>query len=88
MDLNAIEALIRNPPSASLDSERLLALVAYARELELKLQAAVVMKVGAPKGESFAAPIILGPPEPEPLPMLDEKPTPPASPAAAKRKAK
>lgn len=77
MDLDRVERLIRNPSSASVSTELLLELVAHARELEARLASPAVV----------VAPISL-PPEPvTPVVVIDDRPTPPASPAA-KRKAK
>lgn len=70
-ELEAAEALFRNPPSASIDRELALRVLAYARELKRHV---IVAHEDSPS--------VLVPP----APVSEAAPTPPATPAA-KRKA-
>lgn len=71
-ELEAAEALFRNPPSASIDRELALRVLAYARELKRHV---IVAHENSPS--------VLVPPAPV---AVEAAPTPPAAPAA-KRKA-
>lgn len=95
MDLDAIEAWIRNPPSASLETAKLLQLVAYARELKTTLfeaQKALIAECMSKPSQphestvdAFKAAIEGAAIVPPPGPLVGAKPTPPETP---KRKAK